>query len=143
MQPAPAGRILKASAGELTEVDVEGSRAWALVEDVNGMRKASLRAPVRLLPAFDVYIAGTRPRHSLVEKRFEDRVFRKAGWISPVVLVNGAVAGVWEHEKTGSRIEVTIHPLRKFASAQKKQIREEADRLGHFLEGRATVSYGS
>lgn len=143
MQPAPAGRILKASAGELAEVDVEGSRAWALVEDVNGMRKASLRAPVRLLPAFDVYIAATRPRHSLVEKRFEDRVYRKAGWISPVVLVNGAVAGVWKHERTGSRIDVTIHPLRKFAAAQKKQIREETDRLGHFLEGRATVSYGS
>lgn len=43
----------------------------------------------------------------------------------------------------GSRIDVTIRPLRKFAAAQKKQIREEADRLGRFLEGRVTVSYGS
>jgi Winged helix DNA-binding domain len=58
------------------------------------------------------------------------------------VLVNGAVAGVWEHERTGSRIEVTIHPLRKFAAAQKKQIHEEADRLGRFLEAPATVSSG-
>lgn len=143
MQPAPAGRILKASAGELAEVDVEGSRAWALVKDVKGMQKASLRAPVCLLAGFDVYVAGTRPKESLVEKRFETRVFRKAGWISPVVLMNGAVAGVWEHERTGSRIEVTIHPFRKLAAAQKKQIREEADRLGHFLEAPASVSYSS
>jgi hypothetical protein len=143
MQPAPAGRILKASAGELAEVDVEGSRAWALVEDVNGMRKASLRAPVRLLPGFDVYIAGTRPRQSLVEKRFEGRVFRKAGWISPVVLVNGMTVGVWRHERTRKRIEVAIEPFRKLAVAQKKEIREEADRLGRFLRAPTTVYYNS
>jgi hypothetical protein len=39
--------------------------------------------------AFDLSLAGTRPRESLVEMRFEERVFRKAGWISPVVLVDG------------------------------------------------------
>lgn len=43
MQPAPAGRILKGSADELTPVDVEGCRAWALAEDVPGMRSAVLR----------------------------------------------------------------------------------------------------
>jgi winged helix DNA-binding protein len=83
MQPAPAGRILKASEDELTEVDVEGHRAWALAEDIKSMRAASPRAPVRLLPAFDVYVADNRPKESLVEKPFADRVFRKAGWISP------------------------------------------------------------
>lgn len=101
MQPAPAGRILRASADELVEVDVEGYRAWALAEDVAGMRAAQPRVPARLLPGFDVYVAGSRPRTSLVDERFEDRVFRKAGWVSPVVLVDGMAAGVWDHERGG------------------------------------------
>jgi hypothetical protein len=44
---------------------------------------------------------------------------------------------------TREELEVTVHPFRKFAAAQKKQIREEADRLGRFLEAHATVAYGS
>ena len=141
MQPAPAGRILKASEDELTEIDIEGHRAWALSEDVKGMQAASVRAPVRLLPAFDVYVVGTRPRAPLVERRFEDQVFRKAGWISPVVLVNGIVGGVWQHERREDRIQVTVQPFRKLPAAQMKQVREEADRLGRFFRARTAVSF--
>ena len=143
MQPAPAGRILSASREEVTEVKVEGHRAWAHREDLKKIRAASLRAPVRLLPGFDVYIVGTRPRESLVEKRFEDRVFRKAGWISPVVLVNGVVAGVWEHQRTKNRIEVTVHSFGKLTAAQRKDIDEEADRLGRFFKAPASVSHSA
>jgi hypothetical protein len=142
MQPAPAGRILKASAGELAEVDVEGYRAWALAGSVPAIRRASRRAPVRLLPAFDVYVAGTRPRQSLVDKRFETRVFRQAGWISPVVLVDGKAAGVWEHERTNDRVEVTVRPLGRLTSAHRNQIGEEGDRLGRFLGKPAAVTIG-
>jgi hypothetical protein len=141
MQPAPAGRILNASEDELSEVDVEDRRGWALVEDIMKIRAATRRAPVRLLPAFDVYIAGTRPRESLVEKRYEGSVFRKAGWISPVVLVDGVVGGVWEHERVKNRIEVTVQPFRKLAVAETRQIEAEADRLGRFLGAPASVAY--
>lgn len=96
---------------------------------------------MRLLPGFDVYVVGTRPREPLAEKRFEDRVFRTAGWISPVVLVDGMAAGTWGHERTRGRIEVTVEPFRKLTTAQKKQIREEADGLGSFLGAPARVSY--
>jgi hypothetical protein len=141
MQPAPAGRVLRASADALAEVDVDGHRAWALAEDVAGLRATAQRPPVRLLAGFDVYVAGTRPRESLVDKRFEDRVFRKAGWISPVVLTDGVVAGVWGHERTGGRLQVTVEPFRGLSAAHKRQIGEEADRLGSFLGAPAQVSY--
>jgi hypothetical protein len=141
MQPAPAGRILRASADELVEVDVEGYRAWALAEDVAGMRAARPPPPARLLPGFDVYVAATRPRSSLVDERFEDRVFRTAGWISPVVLADGMVAGVWRHERRGGRVEVTVNPWRPLTAGHKRQLGEDADRLGRFLGLPATVSY--
>jgi hypothetical protein len=141
MQPAPAGRILQASKDVLADVIVEGHRALALAEDVPAIRRAARGAPVRLLPGFDVYIAGTRPRESLVEKRFEDRVFRRAGWVSPVVLVGGMVAGVWEHERMGGRSQVRIEPFRKLAAAEKEQIGDEADKLGSFFGAPTAVSY--
>lgn len=141
MQPAPAGGVLKSSGEELTEVTVEGHPAWALADDVPGLRAGRRPAGVRLLPGFDVYVAGTRPRESLVEPRFEDRVFRQAGWISPVVMVDGMVAGVWKHERGGQRIEVTVEPFGKLASALRRAISDEADRLGRFLGAPATISF--
>ena len=133
-QPAPAGRVLASMAdAELAEVEVGGSRAWAQAEDVADIRKARPKPPVRLLPGFDVYVAGTRPRESLVDKRFEGRVFRQAGWVSPVVLVEGKAAGVWRHERTGDRVSVTVEAVGRPTPAVKRGIAEEAERLGTFL----------
>ncbi|MGH9246877.1 MAG: winged helix DNA-binding domain-containing protein [Acidimicrobiales bacterium] len=141
MQPAPAGRILSASTDELAEVEVDGQRAWVLADDVAVLAGEPPPLPVRLLPAFDVYVAGTRPRASLVDAAFEDRVFRTAGWVSPVVLVEGTVAGVWRHERTNrGRLDIAIEPFWKLAAAHRAAIDEEADRLGRFLGASVTVS---
>lgn len=61
MQPVTAGRVLKASINEITEVDVEGHRAWALTEEVPAMTRAGGPLSVRLVGGFDVYTVGTRP----------------------------------------------------------------------------------
>ena len=68
-------------------------------------------------------------------------VFRKAGWISPVVLADGVVAGVWGHQRIGGRIQVTVEPFRRLSAAHQRQVGEEADRLGSFLGAPAQVSY--
>jgi Winged helix DNA-binding domain len=143
MQPAPAGRILKASAHQLTEVDVDGHRAWALTADLPGLARARGPLPVRLLAGFDVYTVGTRPRAPLVDKRYEALVFRQAGWISPIVLIDGRAAGVWKHERAGDHIAVNVTPFGKLSSARRKEIAAEADRLGEFLESPARVSFSA
>ncbi len=112
-QPAPAGRMLAAIEDELAEVDVDGRRAWALAADVDAIAVEAPPQGVRLLPHFDVYTLGYRPRELLVPARHEARVFRSAGWISPVVLVDGLVAGVWD-PKTG-RLEL----FRRLTRAQR------------------------
>lgn len=143
MQPAPAGRVLKASADELTEVDVEGHHAWILTKDLPAVGKKKPRLPVRLLGGFDIYVVGTRPRESLVDKQFESLVFRQAGWISPVVLIDGSAGGVWKHERRAGQVEVTVNPFGKLSAAHRKAINEEADRLGKFLGAPATVTFSS
>jgi hypothetical protein len=142
MQPAPAERILKASADELMEVDVQGYRGFALTADVEGMRTAKSReTPVRLLPTFDVYVTGTRPRTSFVDERFENRVFRTGAWISSVVLVDGKVSGVWSSEGKNRRLDVKVEPFRKLTAAVKQGIGEEVERLGSFLDTPTELSF--
>ncbi len=143
MQPAPAGRVMKAMGDELRAVDIEGHSAWMLAGDLKAMQRTRVQSATRLLAGFDVYVAGTRPRESLVDRRFEDLVFRKAGWISPVVLINGCIAGVWRHERGGGRVNVSVQPFRALSGAQRIAIKEEADRLGNFLDAPAAVSLAS
>jgi hypothetical protein len=141
MQPAPAGRVMRALGDELTEIDIEGHPAVAVTADLPALKKARFSEGLRLLPAFDVYVAGTRPRESLVQSRFQDRVFRRAGWISPVVVVNGRIVGVWKHEQNRRRVEIGIDTFEKLSASHRRTIGEEADRLGRFLDAPAAVSF--
>ncbi|HEX8100670.1 MAG TPA: winged helix DNA-binding domain-containing protein [Actinomycetota bacterium] len=141
LQAAPAGRILEQAADDLTEVDLEGRKAWVWSDDLSEMQRSAIDESVRLLPAFDVYVAGSRPKESLVEKRLQPKVFRQAGWISPVMLVNGVIAGVWSHERKGRRLAVTVQPFGRLSTGEETVINEEADRLGEFLDMPAVVSY--
>lgn len=142
MQPAPAGRVLKASSSDLAEVSVEGRAAWAVREDLAALKlPPARRAPLRLLPAFDVYVIGTRPRSAIVDHHFEDRVFRRAGWISAVVLVDGQAAGVWTHEVERGKLQVDVELFRPLGKAERVEIQCEVDRLGQFLDAAPRLVY--
>jgi hypothetical protein len=95
----------------LAEVAVEGRHAWILREDLAQLSKVQRTESVRLLPSFDTYLLGHRDKGHLVDARRYSRVFRKAGWLSPVVLVNGVVAGVWEHRRQGRGWRVVVEPF--------------------------------
>jgi Winged helix DNA-binding domain len=143
MQPAPAGRMIASiPEGELEEVVVGGTRAWARAEDVGDIARKRVQGRVRLVPGFDHYVVAFRPRDQLVDRRHAAKVFRSAGWISPVVLIDGRAAGVWAHERSGDRIEVTVRPFGRVSTAHKRAVIEEADLLGAFLDAPARVSWG-
>jgi AcrR family transcriptional regulator len=142
IQPAPARKVRLTLDDQLEEVMVEGKRLWARPEDVKDMAKAERNQAVRLLPNFDAYVMGFRPRDQLHDKRFTDRIFRKGAWISPVVVIDGRVVGVWGYERGKRGIEVTVEPFQGLSQAARKGTKEEIDRLGGFLGAPATVSFG-
>jgi hypothetical protein len=81
----------------LTEVDVEGRRALMLTERVAELTDITPCEGVRLLGGFDQYILGPGTNdETLLPKQHRAAVSRTSGWISPIVLVGGRVAGVWE-----------------------------------------------
>ena len=132
-------RMLRALEDELVEVEVAGGRASLLAADLDALKSASAPKSVRLLPAFDPYVVGFRPRALLVDAAHEPRIFRPQAWFSPVVLVDGRAAGIWERERRGSRLEVRIEPFAGLSAATRRAIAEEADRLGEFLDAPAEL----
>lgn len=55
---------------------------------------------VRLLPAYDNYLVGFTDRRLSVEPEHERRVWPGGGQISPTVVVDGLVRGVWRRDRT-------------------------------------------
>ncbi|MEU5882100.1 winged helix DNA-binding domain-containing protein [Spirillospora sp. NPDC047279] len=96
------------AAGELATVDVEGSEMYVLPEHLDELLGTGPTRSVRLLGGFDQYVlgAGTGSTY-LVPAEHRSKVSRTAGWISPVVLYEGRVAGVWE---PGSGGGLTVTP---------------------------------
>jgi hypothetical protein len=132
-------RMLQALEDELVEVEVAGTPAWLLAADLAALKKATAPRSVLLLPAFDPYVVGFRPRALLVDEAHEPRIFRPQAWFSPVVLVNGRAAGIWERERRGSRLEVRVEPFAPLSAATRRAIAHEADRLGEFLDAPADL----
>lgn len=115
------------------EVTIEGAKAFILPEDLAELQAARLTRPVvRLLPVFDPYMLAHADKDHLVHPRFYKRVYRNQGWLSPVILVNGRVAGIWSREQKGKKSSVTIELFEKQPKAIMKEIEAESERLKEF-----------
>jgi Winged helix DNA-binding domain len=91
----------------LATVEVDGERAFLLAEDLDDLGGTSPTQTVRLLPAFDQYVLGpgTKAVEILAASRRAE-VSRTAGWISPIVVAGGKIAGTWE--SNGDKVEVRL-----------------------------------
>ena len=165
--PAQGGRWLKALGDAAVPVELDGEELSMLAADAEANEEPE--PVVRLLPAFDQYVVGApragaprdragdaprsrggaprsrggprRDRAAVLDDGVRDRVYRKGGWISPVLLVGGRMAGVWSHERDGDRIVVEIEPFAALAKADRAAAEAEADALGAFLGGTADTRW--
>ncbi|GIF77213.1 winged helix DNA-binding domain-containing protein [Asanoa siamensis] len=97
LTPARAKKAFKRL--DLAEVDLDGETTFLPPEhlaDLAGLATRSTSA-VALLPAFDPYITGsTRQLEKIGAAGHRSAVSRPQGWISPTLVVDGWVRGVWE-----------------------------------------------
>jgi hypothetical protein len=95
----------------------------ALEDDAAAIEAAAPSGAVRLLPAFDQYVvAAPRDTRACVAP---ERVYRPGGWFSPVLLVDGLMAGVWALENG----VVTIEPFAPVGDETRVAAEAEAARL--------------
>jgi len=115
-------------------VNVEGWMAEVLRENLEGLAQAEFERPlVRLLPYFDTFLLGHKERDHLMLAKHRPQVYRPQGWIAPVVLVDGRVAGVWEQAREGNRLRLKVTKFGTLSRRIIAGIREEARDLARLL----------
>jgi hypothetical protein len=129
-----ANTMLASLDGEVSTVEVEGSPAFALTKDLPDIKNSELGKTVNLLPAFDHYVvAAPRTEGRVLVRGTKKLIYRNQGWLSPVLLINGQMAGVWKYERKGGKLLVQITPFVKVPVWAKKGAEKEAARLATFL----------
>ena len=133
-----------AALGEaLTEVEVDGTRAYVCTEDLDAIESTRPRkGAVQLVGGFDPMIVGAGLREQLLPPTHLKRVSRTAGWISPVVLLDGRAAGVWDARRTVKGLTITIDPFGDVDASLRKAIGPAAERVGAAQGLATTVEYG-
>ena len=126
---------LAALGDEAAEVEVEGHVAHALARDLDDLASARPSDAVRLLGGFDQYVLGpgTADEHVVPANR-RGAVSRPAGWISPVVVFRGVVAGTWEFGSAGVQVMWFGEAGRPPQRALKAETKRLADIAGRPFE---------
>jgi hypothetical protein len=127
----------------LSEVDVDGTRAWVRAEDVDAIASAPpTDGAVVLVGGFDPFIVGAGLRDQLLPAAHVKRVSRTAGWISPVVLIDGRAAAVWDSKRAGDRLAITVDAFGPLSAATRRAIGRAAERVAAVQGASATVAFG-
>ena len=132
---AKAGQRIRELADEVVQVSVAGEPRWLLAADRAGIESAEPARAVRLLPAFDPYVIGITGHSDrlLPDPRLRPKVHRPQGWVSPVLVVDGRLAGIWRHELTAGTLIVTVEPFGRLPAWVRRSVAAEAELLADFL----------
>jgi hypothetical protein len=123
---------------ELAEVD-----GWLLLrDDVQAFQTgASAAGSVHVLPHFDVYLLAHAGKEHFLEPRFYKHVYRNQGWISPVVLVNGRIAGVWGYELSRKEISIRVELFARITRAGRSGVEAKAQALAELFQRTLSLSF--
>jgi hypothetical protein len=128
---------------DLAEVNVGNVTCFLLRGDYKEfVESAPSKGRVRLLPHFDPYLLAHAEKEHLLASIHYKRVYRNQGWISPVVLVDGKVTGVWSYKMQGRTLLIQIEPFAKLSRAIRGAIEQEAASLAAFFDRTLAIEFG-
>jgi hypothetical protein len=119
---------------QLIEVQCGKSTAWIPKPQRKGFARSVTRRPlVRLLPAYDTYLLGTRDRDLVVSASDAKRLFPGGGLLRPAVLLDGRAVGRWGVQRRRAAIEVWVEPFDRLRPEVVGALEIEAEDIGRFL----------
>lgn len=125
LSPARAKHAFQALDKEMVEVRVAGRRAAILASDREDLDTAEFDGEVRLLPLFDMYTLAQAGRDLMIDDEHRPLVFRKAGWISPVIAAEGRIVGTWSWQKA----KLVLEPFGRLSARVRRAAIEDGERL--------------
>ena len=134
MRVTAARPLFDSMRDELVQVSVDGASGWMLRRDRAELADSTLdvRSP-RLLPAFDSFILAHATKEHLIDRKHYKRVWRSQGWISPVVLLGGAIVGVWFPKTSGKTCTLEVDLFDRQPRSIRDGIEREAEALSAFV----------
>lgn len=139
---ASARRLFAQHAEVMVEIELDGRRAWTTPAVLDQLAAEDDARGVWLLPGFDPYVlAPISHRAHTVPEGCLDRVSRTAGWISPVLVVDGVIRGVWSHELKGDHLRIVVEPFAPVDSATTKGAVRHAQRYAELFDAEAEVAW--
>ncbi len=129
-----ADDVFARAGARVAKVAVDGREAFVLAEDRDEILSAARpRSPaVRLLGVFVPYLLAHKRKDLYLDPARRTEVFRAAGWVSPVVLVDGRVAGTWSQDRRG-KVEPKL--FRALSKAERAALAGEIAAVRRFLLG--------
>ena len=115
-----AQQTFRSLQNELTEVELEGRKRWALRADSSRLERAIPVETVRLLPAGDPYLASADRALIVPRARFRSELWPMSVWPG-ALLVNGELVGTWRRQVG----RVTVRAWRPLEPEVKETVEEE------------------
>lgn len=127
---------------ETVEVQHLGRECRMLAEDHELASSMEPESPqVQLLGHFDTYLLGHVERTQVVDERHRKKVFRPAGWVYPVVLVDGMAVGNWSQNAKARSTDVLVKPFGRLGKGVRPAIRREAKDLARFWGTKVNLDF--
>ncbi len=104
------------AAGELIQIQCAGRKDLvALVDDEFELQiipgRSAKKWPLRLLPLWDTLLMSHRDKSWTLPDASEHKlVWRKAAYVSSVVLARGRVVAIWKMKRKGKRLDFELEP---------------------------------
>ncbi len=135
-------QLLTELGDEVVQVELDGKSYWILARDLAELASTQPKNVARLLPGFDQWVVGSSCRlPAMLDQVHRPRVRRMQGWISPVLLVNGKIVGVWKQQRKGNRLLVELEPFGRLPKWAVSKLEAEAVRLSSFLGGSLELTW--
>jgi hypothetical protein len=139
LTPAAARELVR-SLDDVEEVDVDGWRAFDIVDSVQPRLEGS--RTVHLLPRFDCYIVGCHPRQELIPAHAPGLLHGGTAAPFQVLLVDGMVAGLWEQQRRGNLLSLRVGAFNALSAQQLRELEFEAGRMAAFYSTQVDLELG-
>lgn len=110
-----------------------GGKAYYYPAGALDNNKRDVIPQVKLLGKFDPLFVSFADKGWLADAKYEKEIWRTAGHIEAVVLIDGEIRGTWRYVMKGETIRFTCYAFGRISVSDRKRISVEAERLAVFL----------